>query len=150
MMLGSVFRVALGYVAACLAAGLTQTLFVVTPVELASDLDRIGGTGILTAMTATQTAVFALPFAGIGILLTEWFAARGWLTHALLGIAIAVTGYVAALGGEAGSTATDLLRDYAFQAFLAAGAAGGLVYWLMAGRRAGTWHRNRRRQASER
>jgi len=147
LIVGSLLRILLGYVVACLAAGATQTLFVVTPSELAADMDRISGAAVLMAMAATQTAVFAIPFAGIAIVLTEWFAARVWLTYAALGVCIAMTAYFVAIAGESG--AATILNDYAFKAFLAAGLVGGMVYWLVAGRRAGAWHRTGRRVASE-
>lgn len=138
-MVRSVLRIVVGYLGACLAAGATQTLFVVTPADLAADWERAGGAGVLMLMAATQSAVFALPFAAIAIAYTEWFAARGWPTSVFFGIAIAATAYAATVAGEA--TGTTILNDYALKAFLTAGLAAGLVYWLIAGRRAGAWHR---------
>lgn len=137
-MLRTIGRVVVGYAAACLAAGATQTLFVIDPTFLAGSAETTAGAGLLWMMAATQAAVFALPFAAIGIVLTEWRALRGWLTFVLLGSAIAVTAYAVAVAGETGRS--TLLNDYAFKAFLASGIVAGLAYWMVAGRRAGAGH----------
>jgi hypothetical protein len=72
--------------------------------------------------------------AGIGILISEGFAIRSWIFHALNGAVTAwigwsLFGYV----NDAGKAVNDPL------AVIAAGLAGGLAYWLIAGWSAGFW-----------
>jgi hypothetical protein len=134
-MFRSVLRIVSGYAVACLAAGATLTAFVVEPGVYTQAPETAAAGGLLIAMAATQTAIFALPFAAIGVPLSEWFRWRGWLTYVLLGTGISMTAYGVAIVGEAGRA--TLWNDYAFKAFLAAGVTGGLSYWLVAGRNAG-------------
>ena len=75
-------------------------------------------------MIVIKHTIFALPFAAIGVPLSEWFRWRGWLTYVLLGTGISMTAYGVAIVGEAGRA--TLWNDYAFKAFLAAGVTGGL------------------------
>jgi hypothetical protein len=132
-MLRSILGILLGYVAACLAAGTTQVLFVIEPSGMISTLDAAAAAALLIAMSATQAGTFALPFAIIAIGITEVFGLRGWLTYVAAGVAIAVCGYWTVLAGDAGPTLRD---DMALRAFAVSGAVAGLVYWLVAGRRA--------------
>jgi hypothetical protein len=132
-MLRSIFGIVAGYVAACLAAGTTQVLFVVEPGGMIATRDAAAATALLIAMSATQAGTFALPFAVIAIGITEVFGFRGWLTYVAAGVAIAVCGYWTVLAGEAGPTLRD---DVALRAFAVSGAVAGLVYWFVAGRRA--------------
>lgn len=70
----------------------------------------------------------------VGVLVSETFAVRSWLFHAANG---AVSAFIGArlfpsLSGETAPLAEPLY-------LLAAGLAGGLVYWLVAGWSAGFW-----------
>jgi hypothetical protein len=131
-MLRSVLSIVVGYLAACLAAGATQVLFVVEPGGLLATPDAAAAAALLIAMSATQAGTFALPFAIIAIGITQIFGFRGWLTYVAAGVAIAVCGYWTVLAGDAGPT---LRNDVALRAFAVSGAVAGLVYWLVAGRR---------------
>jgi hypothetical protein len=132
-MLRSIFGIVVGYVAACLAAGATQVLFVVEPAGMIATRDAAAAAALLIAMSATQAGTFALPFAIIAIGVTEVFGFRGWLTYAAAGVAIAVCGYWTVLAGEPGPA---LRNDVVLRAFAVSGAVAGLVYWVVAGRRA--------------
>jgi hypothetical protein len=139
-MLGRVFRVLLGFVLACLAAGLTLVLFVYTPLELAklsaeTAGARLGEAGLLALATATQAAVFAAPFALVAALIGEWRALRSPAPYALIGVAIAALGFFVHYRSEAAGE-LSILNGYALSAFALAGLAAGIVYWLAAGRSA--------------
>ena len=130
-------RVLLGLALACIAAGLTLVAFVTTPAELAQldpsqASEEMIGVGLLAAYTATHVAVFAVPFGFIAVLFGEWMGLRDWSFYVLTGVAIALAGFFAQYMGETGGL--SILNPYALAAFMAAGAAGGLVYWLCAGR----------------
>lgn len=132
-MLRSILRSVVGYVAACLAAGAAQVLFVVEPGGMFATRDAVAAAALLIAMSATQAFTFALPFAIIAIGITAVLGLRGWLTYVAAGVAIAVCGYWTVLAGDVGPSLRD---DVALRAFAVSGAVAGLVYWLVAGRRA--------------
>ena len=108
-MIGRVLRVIIGFAVACLAAGLAMVLFVYTPAEMASEpaSDRFAEAGMLTLFAATQSAVFAAPFAFIGAGFGEWQKISAWLYYTLVAIAIAGVGFLAQLWSETGSRAHD-------------------------------------------
>jgi hypothetical protein len=139
-MLLSLLRVVFGLIVAWLSAALVLVLFVITPAEIAglepaAMGERLMGAGILALLAATQMAIFSAPFA---LLLTgfgEWREVGSWLYYAIGGIAIAMAGFLAQRAAETGEA--TIVNDYALRAYLAAGFAAGLVYWLVSGRKAG-------------
>jgi hypothetical protein len=138
-MLLSLVRVVFGFALACLAAGLVQVLFVLTPAEFAglpahAMIERAQGAGTLMLLAATQSAVFAMPFALVAAGLGEWQGIRSWIYYASGGIGIALAGFLTQLAGESGGK--TVVNGYALGAFLAAGLIAGLVYWAVAGRKA--------------
>lgn len=134
-MISGILRVIIGFVFACLAAGLTMVLFVYTPLELASELgsERLSAAGLLALAAATHSAVFAIPFAMIGAGFGEWQRIGSWLYYVLVGIAIACVGFLAQFWTEAAGEAS-IVNNYAVTAFIATGFVAGVVYWLVAGR----------------
>lgn len=140
-MLLAIVRIVVGYVLACLLAGLALVLHVVTPAELSSLgadhlADRLFDLGSLAAAAATYIAFFALPFALIVAAIGEWFALRGALFYLIAAAAIAAAGFLAQQASEAPGQST-IVNPFAIQAFLITGLVGGLAYWLFAGRYAG-------------
>lgn len=136
-MLGRMIRVVFGFVVACLAAGLTIVLFVTTPVELANTpsnalTDALSSNGLLALLAATHSAVFAAPFALIGVAIGEWRQLAHWTYYALVGIVIAGLGFFAQYWSEGGAQ-TSILNNYALVAFLTMGFVGGVIYWLVSG-----------------
>ena len=132
--LGGLIRVIIGFVLSCLAAGAVQVLFAVTPTELADagwEYWNQGGVWVLES--ATIFAVFALPFAAVSALVSEWFGIRSFAYHGFVGIAIAIAGFGLITTGEAEGVPT-IVNSYAMAAFLTTGLAAGFTYWLFAGR----------------
>lgn len=137
-MIGRIVRVLVGFILACLAAGLTIVLFVYTPVELALDAgERVSEVGLLSLAAATHSAVFAAPFALIGAAVGEWRNIISWTYYALVGVLIAVVGFLVQYWSESGGVPASILNSYALSAFLLTGLIAGLVYWLVSGRYAG-------------
>jgi len=149
-MLLSLLRILLGFATACLAAGLVQVAFVITPLEIATlepaaIPDRLSGAGLLALFAATHSAVFSAPFALLAAAFAEWQGIRSWIYYALAGIAIALAGVLTQHASETG--ATTIVNDYALRAFLAAGFVAGLAYWVVAGRSAGPRRSQHKRAA---
>jgi drug/metabolite transporter (DMT)-like permease len=139
--MGRLFRVLVGFIAACLAAGFTKVLFVTTPVELANLPSDVAGDQMAKALNialavATQSAIFSAPFALVAAAIGEWRGIRNWAYYAVVGVLIALIGFMAQYSGEAQGQPT-IVNNYAMTAFLTAGFMAGLFYWLFAGRGAG-------------
>lgn len=140
-MIGSILRVLLGFVVACVVAGLVQVLFVFTPSELFAlpedkMMDQLESVGVLSLVAGTQSAVFSAPFALVAALIGEWQRLRGWLYYGLVGMLISGAGFLAQSVSETMNQPT-IVNTYALAAFLAAGLFGGLAYWMTAGKWAG-------------
>jgi len=134
-----VLLVPLGY-----AAGLVAGLIV-----LAAGAWRWGGElltrGNEEAVVSVVGALMAAPFALavgafavtvaalVGILLAEAFTLRSWLYHALVGAVAALVGRWFLLAPQATAGPGPVRPELV----VAAGLAGGLVYWLIAGRTSG-------------
>ncbi len=131
LMVVAIIRFVLGFVAAVLAAGAVQVLFVAGLDGLVSaDEARLETLGLLALLAATQAAVFAAPFAIITAVVSSWLPVRSVLYFGGAGIAIALAGFAAQYIGEAGDG--TILNRYALAAYAASGLAAGLVYWLVA------------------
>ncbi len=145
-MIAAMVRILFGFSLACLAAALTQVLFVVTPMDLYSlegdaRWQRMGFAAVITMSAATQSALFALPFAAVAILFGIIQGVRGWAFYVFAGLAIGLFGFAALYVSEDGGQPT-IANSYAVAAFAFSGIIAGYVYWLIAGHRAGA---NRKR-----
>jgi multidrug efflux pump subunit AcrB len=88
---------------------------------------------VLAFLFSLAVALTLLP-AGVGVLIAEAFAIRSWIYHAANGGLAAWIGW---------SLMQDMQKEYRFltepRIMVAAGLAGGLAYWLVAGCTAGFW-----------
>jgi hypothetical protein len=133
-MISRVFRVLIGLVLACLAAGLTLVFFVESPLEvIEAGSNKANEVALLALATATQAAIFAAPFALLTAVIGEWRGIGSSLFYALAGLAIAGIGFLAQIQAQ-GSEEASLAHAYAIVAFLVTGTVAGLVYWACAGR----------------
>jgi hypothetical protein len=134
----SVFRVLFGFIIACLVSAAALVLFVHTPAELASlpsdiGTDRIAQAALFALMVTPHVVLFAALPALICLLYAELRGIAGWTYYLVLGLAVAVLGFLAQHFSEAPGQAT-ILQNYALVAFLTAGVVGGSAYWLLSGR----------------
>jgi hypothetical protein len=90
--------------------------------------------GPLLAFMLSLTFALAILAAAVGALIAEAFALRSWIYHAANGGLAAWIGW---------SLMNDVDARYRFltepKTLVAAGLAGGLAYWLVAGWTAGFW-----------
>lgn len=136
------FVVLIGYVLACVAASIVLTVGTLTP-----QWDQIAPQGVpsaaLWAMVGAATAIIgvvAMLPSFLIIALAEGFAWRSAIFYGTLGgvVALALT-YGGDFAGHLGGPGSIWARER--EVLAASGIAGGLVYWIFAGRKAGSWKR---------
>lgn len=135
-MIAAMLRTVFGFLLASLAAATTQVLFVITPVDLyqlsADDrLQQMGFAALIALSAATQSALFAAPFAIVAVLIGRLFDFRGWAFYVFAGLLIALAGFLAIYVGETGQGPT-IANSYAIAAFAFSGIIAGYVFWLIA------------------
>jgi hypothetical protein len=124
------------YWLACIAASLVLTIGTLTPVWddfKPFDLQSVVLWSVVGLGAVFIGAIAVLP-ALLVIALAEGFAWRSILVYAVLALALS---YGLDFGGYVGAPGSHLARER--EVLAASGIAGGLVYWLIAGRRAGFW-----------
>lgn len=138
-----------GYMLACIAAALVLTIATLTPGRL--EWNEFFATFGINSPHAQSTALWIVVALGafvvfvIGLLpvllviaLAEGFAIRSIVLYGALGGALMLAMiYGLDFAGFVAPVVGDVARER--EVFAAAGIAGGLVYWLCAGRNAGVW-----------
>jgi hypothetical protein len=136
-MFGRVLRVICGFFLACFAAGLTLSLFAFPPAAMKTAVEGSSDAIVelcLFALAVTQyCALFAAPFALLGVIFAERQGIRSWTGHVIAGMVIAGFAMLTRYASEAAS-APSIINTYAVAAFLAAGIASATTYWILAGR----------------
>ena len=150
----ALFRILLtfvGYVWACIAASLVLALGTLAP-EWDYFFNAIG----LQSPQAQSTAMWmvvgfgALIIFFVGflptllvIVIAEGLALRSVVVYGVIGGALALAlAFGLDFAGYSAPAGIDIARER--EVFAAAGIAGGLVYWLFAGRNAGIWTSSQR------
>jgi hypothetical protein len=138
--IGRILGMIVAYWLACIAASLVLTIGALTPVwdDLKSfDLQSVVLWSVVGVGAAIIGAVAMLP-ALLVIALAEGLALRSILVYAVLGGALApALTYGLDFAGYIETPDSHLARGH--EVLAASGIAGGLVYWLFAGRKAGSW-----------
>jgi hypothetical protein len=138
-----------GYIWACIAASAVLTFGTLAPNW--EDLDALGQSlgntsgdvptvALWSVIGIGAVIIFAIGFFPtlLAVVLTEGFKLRSIIVHALIGCALALAAvYGLDFGGYVTAPNAGMMHER--EVFAAAGIAGGLVYWLFAGRRAGSW-----------
>jgi hypothetical protein len=128
------------YVLACIAASGILTIGTLTP-----EWDDLASLGMPTLVVWSTIGIGAVVIATIAfmpalllIVLAEGFAWRSSILYAALGGALALSlSYGLDFAGYVGEAGSPFMHER--EVFAAAGIAGGFVYWLFAGRKAGSW-----------
>jgi hypothetical protein len=144
--LGRLMLMFLGYVMGCVAAAVVLTLGSLGP-EWNDIAAQFGPQppGVESAALWSVTALAAIVIFVVGFLpvllaiaLAEGLALRSAVIYGVIGAALALAmAYGLDFGGYI--TAPDDPTGHNTEVFAAAGIAGGLAYWLFAGRKAGAW-----------
>jgi hypothetical protein len=135
-----------GYVWACVAASLVLAVATLTPqwdsffYALGLQSPHAQSVAMWVVVGLGALVIFAVGFLPVLliVIVTEGFALRSVVIYGVIGAALAmVMVYGFDFAGYVGAPGSDLTHER--EVFAAAGIAGGLVYWLFAGRRAGAW-----------
>ncbi len=140
-MLERIFRVLVGFVVACLAAGFTKVLFAITPSELMglpADVrsDRLGLVVESGLFAAIWSFFFSLPFAFVAAAIGEWQRIRSSTYYIVMGLGISMVGFLTQHSAELPGQ-PSIMNNYGLTAFITSGFLAGLAYWLFSGRGAG-------------
>jgi hypothetical protein len=135
-----------GYLWACIAASLVLALGTLTPEwdyffrSLGLQSPEVQSAAMWTVVGLGALIIFVAGFLPtlLVIIVTEGFAIRSILVYGVIGAALAlVMAFGLDFAGYHAPPDIDIARER--EVFAAAGIAGGMVYWLFAGRRAGSW-----------
>ncbi len=136
--LARIVMIIIAYILACVAASIVLTIGTLTP-----QWDDFAPLGLQSAAVWSVVAIGAAVIATLAMLpallvivLAEGFAWRSILVYAALGGVVALAlRYGLDFAGYVGEPDSALARER--EVVAASGIAGGLVYWLFAGRTAG-------------
>jgi hypothetical protein len=147
--MAALFRIMMmfaGYTAACIAASLVLTIGTLTPNwNEVMNFFGVPSPAVQSAALWTVVGLGTVVIFVVGLLptllvivLAEGLALRSAVIYGVIGGLLALAG---AYGLDFGRyiAAPDASLAHEREVFAAAGIAGGLVYWLFAGRSAGAW-----------
>lgn len=134
------FAIAIAYLLACTTAATVFTLGTLSAAGedvMALDIPTVALWGVIGVSAAIMAALALLPTLVV-IALSEGFAWRSIILYGVLGGVLALAlGYGIDFAGYLGGPDSIVARER--EVLAASGIAGGLVYWLVAGRNAGAW-----------
>ena len=133
------FALWIGYLLACTAAAIVFTLGTLSAAnnELIAQIPSVALWWLIGLEAAIMAALAILP-ALLIIALAEGFAWRSVILYGVLGGVLALAlGYGIDFAGYLGGPNSIVAHER--EVLAASGIAGGLTYWLVAGRNAGTW-----------
>jgi hypothetical protein len=139
-LIGRLFAVFFGFLAACIVASIVVlwALFFPEVSDMSLDVDQ-GAINMVLGFGFILISGFALLPAAIIALITEVFSIRHILAYAVGG---ALAGLFCYLGfipfDTVNMTFNGIVRRH-LEVMVGAGILGGVVYWLIAGRNAGGW-----------
>jgi hypothetical protein len=140
-LIGRLFAILFGFLAACLVAGIIVVGAVLFP-ELSEfaggpidqdALNIVGGLGFIFI------SGFALVPAMLLAAITEAFYVRGALTYAVGGGLVGLACYLSLVPFDPATLTFDGIVRRHLEILTGAGIVAGFVYWMIAGRNAGAW-----------
>lgn len=140
-LIGRAFLILFAFLASCLVAGMIIIVAVLYP-ELSDigsgQIDR-NAINIVLGFGFIFISGFALLPALIVVLITEAFNVRGALTYAIGGAVVGAACYLGLVPFDPDTFQFQGIVRRHLEILTGAGIVGGLVYWLIAGRTAGSW-----------
>jgi hypothetical protein len=140
-LIGRLFVILFGFLAACLVAGMIVVGAVLFPEfgDLATDPIDPNALNIVFGIGFIFISGFALLPALLVAAITEAFYIRGALTYAVGGGLVGLACYLSLIPFDPETLRFDGIVRRHLEIMTGAGIVAGLVYWLIAGRTAGAW-----------
>jgi hypothetical protein len=140
-LIGRLVVIFLGFLAACLVAGMMVIGAVLFPElsDLGADPIDQGVLDIVLGFGFIFVSGFALLPAMIVALITEAFYVRGVLTYAVGGGLVGLACYLGLVQFDTETLRFEGIVRRHLEIMTGAGIVAGLVYWMIAGRNAGAW-----------
>src|SRR6202051_559470 len=145
-LIGRLFVVLFGFLAACLVAGIIVVVAVLFPEfsDLGSGPVDPGALNIVLGFGFIFISGFALLPAMLVVAVTEAFYIRGALTYAVGGGLVGLACYLGLVPFDTATRRFEGIVRRHLEIMTGAGIVAGLVYWMVAGRNAGAWREPRR------
>ena len=145
-LIGRLFVILFGFLAACLVAGIIVVVAVLYPEfsEFADSQIDTSAFDIVVGFGFIFLSGFALLPATIIVLITEAFYIRSILAYAIGGGIVGLACYLGLIPFDPDTLRFDGIIRRHLEIMTGAGIVAGLVYWMIAGRNAGGWRETRR------
>jgi hypothetical protein len=140
-LIGRLFVILFGFLAACLVAGIVVVCAVLFPEfsDLGAGPIDQGALNIVLGFGFIFISGFALLPAMIVVAITEAFYVRGALTYGVGGGVVGLACYLGLVPFDPATLRFDGIVRRHLEIMTGAGIVAGLVYWMIAGRNAGAW-----------
>jgi hypothetical protein len=140
-LIGRLFVILFGFLAACLMAGMVVVGAVLFPEfsDLGAGPVDTGALNIVIGFGFIFVSGFALLPAMIVVLITEAFYVRGALTYAVGGGLVGLACYLGLVPFDPATLHFEGIVRRHLEIMTGAGIVAGVVYWMIAGRNAGAW-----------
>ena len=145
-LIGRLFAILFGFLAACLVAGMIVVLAVLFPEfsDLGNGPIDPGALNIVLGFGFIFISGFALLPAMVVVAITEAFYIRSALAYAVGGGVVGLACYLGLVPFDPAILRFDGIIRRHLEIMTGAGIVAGLVYWMIAGRNAGAWRAPRR------
>jgi hypothetical protein len=146
-LIGRLFVVFLGFLFACLAAGIIVVVAILFPEfsDLGAGPVDEGAFDIVLGFGFIFISGFALLPAFIIAVITEAFSIRSALAYAIGGGLVGLACYLGLVPFDPETLRFEGIVRRHLEIMTGAGIVAGMVYWMIAGRTAGAWREPRRR-----
>jgi hypothetical protein len=147
VLIGRLFVIFLGFLFACLAAGIIVVVAILFPEfsDLGAGPVDEGAFDIVLGFGFIFISGFALLPAFIIAVITEAFSIRGALAYAIGGGLVGLACYLGLVPFDPETFRFEGIVRRHLEIMTGAGIVAGIVYWLIAGRTAGAWRQPPRR-----
>jgi hypothetical protein len=141
-LLGRIIVIIFALVVASMAAGVALAIGIIAPDWANMDSDPAERVFFFTAsfFATSYVGAVAMAPAFVLIVLAEAARMRGFIYYGVAGAVVGLASYFGSNISVRLENTTDVPPvEHALQLAAAAGIIGGVVYWLIAGRKAGAW-----------
>jgi hypothetical protein len=146
-LIGRIIVILFAFCVACMVGGTIVTFAILFPELSAMDTGVIDPNviNILIGFGFIFVSGFALIPALVVVVITEAFNIRSVIAYALGGAVVGLACYLGLIPYDTTTMTFDGIVRRHLEVMTGAGIVAGLIYWLIAGRKAGAWRQPRQR-----